>query len=109
MRKGAIAVGIAAVFTAPAFLMAGGSKALSPRQQPATPLHVRAHSTTPAAAVLYDQSGTIDTVAQTLHDSTAPTFDSEGADDFVVTDANGWTVTQLNAQVAFLNSGSPPE
>lgn len=107
MRKSAIAIGIAAVFTAPAFLMAGGSKALSPRQQPDAPLHVRAHSTTPAAAVLYDQSGTIATVAQTLHDSTAPTFDSEGADDFIVTDATGWTVTQLNAQVAFLNSGSP--
>jgi len=107
MRKSTIAISIAAVFTAPAFLIAGSARAPSPRQQPAEPLHAPARPATPAAAVLYDQSGPVDALAQVLHDSNSSAYDSEGVDDFVVTDAEGWTVTQVNAQVAFLASGAP--
>lgn len=112
MRKTSIAISIAAALTAQAFMSAGDAQAAPGRQA-----HSRgpqaAHFKTPRAihpagsTVLYDQSGTADVGAQVLHDSNSSSYDSEGADDFVVTDAAGWTVSQFNFQTS-INSSSPP-
>jgi hypothetical protein len=53
-----------------------------------------------AGAVLYDQSGTpaSGTQSQTF-ESSYDAYDSAAADDFAITDANGWTVSAFNFQV----------
>ena len=52
-------------------------------------------------AVLYDQSGTAVKGAPSQNfESTFDAYDAQGADDFVVTDAAGWTVSAFNFQVS---------
>jgi hypothetical protein len=66
---------------------------------------VRTHATNDA--VLYDQSGVADGIAPAQdYQSSLDAYDSEGADDFVVTDPAGWTVSAFNFQVSF--ASSPP-
>jgi hypothetical protein len=67
--------------------------------------HFKYPSRTSAAAssVLYDQAGAADGSApaqnyQSLYDP----YDSEAGDDFVVTDAAGWTISAFNFQVEFV-------
>ncbi len=66
-----------------------------------------AHARATVSTVLYDQSGVADGFVPTqTYQATYDAYDSEAADDFVVTDAEGWTVTAFNFQILFLG-GSP--
>ena len=57
--------------------------------------------------MLYDQSGIADGIVPAQnYQSTFDAYDSEGADDFVVTDPAGWTVSAFNFQVQFTSSAS---
>ena len=108
MRKSTLTISVAAALSAQAFLspddaMAAGK---TERQQASGPVP---NSSTqfpiqPRGAVLYDQSGTVSNGVAVQFSGSA--YDSEGADDFVVTDAAGWAVSGLNLQVSF--SGAPP-
>jgi hypothetical protein len=61
-----------------------------------------------ANTVLYDQSGTADGMAPAQnYPPPNDAYDSEAADDFVVTAPSGWTVTAFNFQVGF-NGAVPP-
>jgi hypothetical protein len=54
------------------------------------------------SSVLYDQSGVADAIVPAQdYQSTYDAFDSEAADDFVVTDPAGWTVSGVNFQVSY--------
>lgn len=65
-----------------------------------------AHAHPSGGSVLYDQSGIADGVAPAQdYQSTYDAYDSEGADDFVVSDPAGWTVSAFNFQVMF---SAPP-
>ena len=68
------------------------------------PMHLRSS----ADAVLYDQSGPPDAML-TSQDYQAgwDSYDSEGADDFVISDAAGWTISGLNFQAEFLGTSGP--
>ena len=58
--------------------------------------------------VLYDQTGVAENgaPAQNFQSAYDP-YDSVGADDFVVTDAEGWTVSGFNFQVELLRCRQP--
>jgi hypothetical protein len=114
IRHGALALAVTAALSAQAF---GDSKAASGRMRTSTrPSSTSAHFRFPAHAhattdsVLYDQSGVAENGAPAQDfQSTYDGYDSEGADDFVVTDAAGWTVSAFNFQVGyFTTSGSMP-
>ena len=111
MRKSSIAVGIAAALSAVATLhgaVAASSAAGAAALQPSVVSVQRAQAQRIAPArpagsmVLYSQSGDFDTSvpAQT---STAGD-ESFAADDFVVGDANGWTVSAFDFSVVYTNS-----
>lgn len=57
----------------------------------------------PEFALLYGQGGGTLFGAQVLRDAEQPSFDSEAADDFTVTNAQGWTVTNVLMLVNFNN------
>jgi hypothetical protein len=116
MRKSTIAIGIAAALSTQAFVSTtNADAAVKVKPQKASgPSHSQPHFKYPnrnapsGSTVLYDQSGTAENGApaqdfQSAYDA----YDSQGADDFVVTDAAGWTVSAFNFQVAFLQSGIP--
>jgi hypothetical protein len=114
IRHGALALAVTAALSVQAF---GDSNAASRKMRATshpsnTPAHFRfpsrPHATTDS--VLYDQSGFAeDGVPAQDFQSTSDGYDSEGADDFVVTDAAGWTVSAFNFQVGFFTtSGSVP-
>jgi hypothetical protein len=105
MRKSSIAISIAAVFAAPALLTAGDART-APRQTSSGQHQARAHFNTPTDVVLYDQSGSADNGAPTQY-SVSSSYDADGADDFVVTDANGWSVTQFNFQISVQDNTGP--
>lgn len=117
MRKTSIAISIAAALTAQAFLgstasSAAPAKGAKNRNLSSGPINSTAHfkypnSTRGASTVLYDQSGTAGNGAAAMHDSYSSSYDSEGADDFVV-GAEGWTVTGFNFQLSFSGSPSDP-
>jgi hypothetical protein len=113
MNKNALALALTAALATPALAkpVFGPEFAGSVPAGPGTP-HFRypAHSRAPSSAVLYDQSGVFAGVAPAQdYQSAYDEFDSEGADDFVVTDAAGWTVSAFNFQVAFLYPSSPAD
>ncbi len=74
---------------------------------PQTPAHFkRINGTT----VLYDQtnsSSTSGVVSQNFTDFTSGAFNATGADDFVVTDASGWTVSEVDANGVYFNGPGP--
>ncbi|MET0231243.1 MAG: hypothetical protein ABW186_09965 [Rhodanobacteraceae bacterium] len=114
IRYGALALAVTAALSAQAY---GDSKAASPKTQTGSrPASARPHFRFPAHShattdsVLYDQSGAAEdgAPAQDLQ-SSYDGYDAEGADDFVVTDAAGWTVSAFNFQVGFFTtSGTMP-
>jgi hypothetical protein len=111
IRHGALALAVTAALSAQAF---GDSKAASGRMRStSTPSTARGHFRFPAHAhaatdsVLYDQSGVAENGVP-AQDSNSDSYDAEGADDFVVTDAAGWTVSAFNFQIGFLPSSVPP-
>jgi hypothetical protein len=110
MRKSTLAIGVSAALAAQAFLSPNDAAAANrPRTAATHPSPVQAHFRQINGGVLYDQSGTVGPgyVSQNFGSSTGDAYDNAGADDFVVTDANGWDVTQINA-IAFPNTGGDP-
>ena len=108
MRKSTLAVSVAAAFSAQAFMATDNATAAdkSVRQKASGPIPNSSAQfpIQPRGSVLYDQSGTAANGAAIQFSNSA--YDSEGADDFVVTDASGWSVSGLNLQTSF--SAAPP-
>jgi hypothetical protein len=71
-----------------------------------------AHFKRPAGTtVLYDQtfSSGIGILSQHFTDSGFSVYDSFGADDFVVTDASGWAVSEVDVNAVYFNGGGPAD
>lgn len=112
MRKSTIAIGITAALSAQALLSSSDVAAAGKvdRQKASGPVpNSRAQFKYPnnvnpnGSTVLYDQSGTAVNGAAVQFSGSA--YDSDGADDFVVTDAAGWNVSGVNAQITFSDVG----
>jgi uncharacterized repeat protein (TIGR01451 family) len=113
IRQGALTLAVMAALSAQAHDKADRSPAF--RHEPVA-TGAKAHFRFPAHAhpstdsVLYDQSGVAEgAVPAQDFQSIFDAFDSEGADDFVVTDAAGWTLGAFNFQVLAQFSSSPPD
>ena len=114
MRKSTIAIGIAAALSTQAFVSTTSADAavrVKP-QKASGPSHSQPHFKYPnrnsptGSTVLYDQSGTAENGFPSQNfESSFDAYDAQGADDFVVTDAAGWTVSAVNAQVSY--TGDP--
>ena len=108
MRKSTLAISVAAAFSAQAFMATDNATAADKTTRQKTSGPVPNSSTQfpiqPRGTVLYDQSGTAANGAAIQFSGSV--YDSEGADDFVVTDASGWSVSGLNLQTSF--SAAPP-
>ncbi|MGH8173429.1 MAG: hypothetical protein ACREPX_09785 [Rhodanobacteraceae bacterium] len=66
------------------------------------------HSKPSGGAVLYDQSGLAEGMAPSQDfQSTFDAYDSQSADDFVVTDAEGWTLSAFNFTMSFVGAAPP--
>src|SRR3954469_18818002 len=105
IRHGALALAVTAALSAHASVNSNQKPAFSGAQalQQAKP-HFRfpTNAHIPDSSVLYDQSGIADGIAPAQDfQSTFDAYDSEGADDFVVSDPAGWTVSAFNFQVMF--------
>ena len=107
--KGKLSLLSAAVLVALAGTSADAAQHNKPTAStgPITPSRV--HYRAPAGStVLYDQAGSPSNGLLTQNfASTSTQYSSAGADDFVVTDASGWTVTSINLPGVYFNgSGS---
>src|SRR5579862_2557548 len=109
--KGKLSLLSAAVLLA---LAGSNTDAASPKpikigHAPAVPSHFkRINGTT----VLYDQtnsSSSSGVVSQNFTDFTSGNFNASGADDFVVTDATGWTVSEVDADAIYFNGPGPAD
>ena len=116
MRKSTIAIGIAAALSTQAFVTTTTADAAvkAKPQRASGPTNTQPHFKYPnrtaptGSTVLYDQSGTAENGAPAQDfSSTYDQYDSQGADDFVVTDAAGWNVSAFNFQVTFSSNGIP--
>ncbi|HKE49151.1 MAG TPA: hypothetical protein VKB52_13895, partial [Rhodanobacteraceae bacterium] len=106
MRKSTIAIGIAAALSTQAFVTPTSAdaavkhklqKASGPTNVTRPQFKYPAHTSPTGGSVLYDQTGTVVNGAPSQNfESTFDAYDSQGADDFVVTDAAGWTVSSFN-------------
>jgi hypothetical protein len=109
MRKSTIAIGIAAALSTQAFVTTTNADAAvkSKPQKASGPVHSQPHFLLPhhtrptGGSVLFDQSGSVVNGAPSQNfESSFDQYDAQGADDFVVTDAVGWTVSAFNFQVS---------
>ena len=109
MRKSTIAIGIAAALSTPAFVSpTNANAAVKVKPQKASgPVHSQPHFKYPnnvrpnGSTVLYDQTGTVVNGAPSQNfESAFDAYDAQGADDFVVTDAAGWTLSAFNFVVS---------
>lgn len=116
MRKSTIAIGIAAALSTQAFVTTTTADAAvkAKPQRASGPTNTQPHFKYPnriaptGSTVLYDQSGTAENGAPAQDfSSTYDQYDSQGADDFAVTDADGWNVSAFNFQVTFSAGGVP--
>jgi hypothetical protein len=109
MRKSTIAIGIAAALSTPAFVSPTNANAavkFKP-QRASGPVHSQPHFKYPnhsrptGSTVLYDQTGTdVNGAPSQNFESAFDQYDAQGADDFVVTDAAGWTLSAFNFVVS---------
>jgi len=108
MRKSTIAIGIAAALSTQAFVATTNADAavkIKP-QKASGPVHSQPHFVFPhhspnGGGVLYDQSGSpVNGAPSQNFESSFDQYDAQGADDFVVTDAAGWTLSGFNFQVS---------
>ena len=115
IRNGALALAVTAALSAQAFVDSTARAAAGAKlRKDARPSQGQPHFKYPnhahpaSGAILYDQSGVAENgVPAQDFQSTYDAYDSVGADDFVVTDAAGWTVSAFNFQVAFDQSSVP--
>jgi hypothetical protein len=115
MHKGALALGVTAALSTMAFVRSSDADA-TPGAKPrnvAGPSHGEPHFKYPlhsrptGGSILYDQGGPAVSGAPSQNfESSLDQYDAQGADDFVVTDAAGWTVSAFNFQIS--PSTSPP-
>ena len=118
MRKSTIAVGIATALSAQALMSTADAadtikgtrlKASGPVPNSRPQFKYPRHAAPLGSTVLYDQSGTADNgVPAQINQSSSASYDAEGADDFVVTDATGWNVSGFNFQVSFTGAPTGP-
>ena len=103
MRKSTIAISVAAALSAQAFLAPDQAVAAgkTERQKASGPVPNSGPQfpVNPRGSVLYSQTGTVVNGAAVQFSGSI--YDSEAADDFVVTDAGGWDVSGVNLQVTF--------
>ncbi len=113
MRKTTIAVSITAALAAQAALTADAAN--SNHRQAFTNKHSTAHFRQPlGSSVLYYHTMSsygAGIVSQNFTSSTSlsDTYNAAVADDFVVTDASGWTVNQVNAAGIYFNGSGPAD
>jgi hypothetical protein len=109
MRKSTIAIGIAAALATPAFVASTNANAAVKHklQRASGPIHTQHHFKYPnhsqptGSTVLYDQTGSVVNGAPSQNfESAFDQYDAQGADDFVVTDAAGWTLSAFNFVVS---------
>lgn len=115
IRYSALTLAITAALSTCIFVKAASANAGIKAQVPAGLSHGRPHFRYPSHAkpntgsVLYDQTGTAENGAPVQDfQSSLDVFDSEAADDFVVTDAAGWSVSAFNFQVIFIDDAGLP-
>lgn len=115
MRKSTIAISIAAALSAQAFMSSTDANAATKGHPvnasgpvPGNQAQFRyPHPGPHGSTVLYDQSGAAaNGVPAQQFQSAYDAYTSEGADDFVVTDAAGWNVSAFNFTVSF--TAAPP-
>jgi hypothetical protein len=115
MRKSTIAIGIAAALSTQAFVTTTNADAAvkvkpqksNPNVSHQLPRFVFPHHSPNGGGVLFDQSGSAVNGAPSQNFSSSyDSYDAQGADDFVVTDAAGWTLSGFNFQTSL--STSPP-
>ena len=108
MRKSTIAIGIAAALSTQAFVTTTNADAavkVKPQKSNSSTTHalprfVFPHHSPNGGGVLYDQSGSgVNGAPSQNFESSFDQYDAQGADDFVVTDAAGWTVSGFNFQI----------
>ncbi|MET0232988.1 MAG: hypothetical protein ABW186_18810, partial [Rhodanobacteraceae bacterium] len=108
MRKSTIAIGIAAALSTQAFVTTTNADAAvkvkpqksNPSTTHALPRFVFPHHSPNGGGVLYDQSGSgVNGAPSQNFESSFDQYDAQAADDFVVTDAAGWTVSGFNFQI----------
>ena len=113
MHKNALTLAVLAAVSANAF---GGSAADTAAKaiKNFEPPHAKAHfkypirSQSAGGAILYDQSGDVGLgILSQNYEPPNDDLDSEGADDFVVTDAAGWTISGFNFQMTFDSDPTP--
>ncbi|MGA9422453.1 MAG: hypothetical protein WBW61_08825, partial [Rhodanobacteraceae bacterium] len=113
MRKTTIAVSITAALAAQALMTADAANPNHTRPQAATNQKSTAHFRQPlGSSVLYDQTTSLygnGIISQNFTSTTADTYNAAVADDFVVTDASGWTVNQVNAAGVYFNGSGPAD
>jgi hypothetical protein len=110
MRKSTIAIGIAAALSTQAFVTTTNADAAvkSKPQKASGPVNTQPHFILPhhnraiEGSVLYDQAGggVVNGAPSQNFESSFDQYDAQGADDFVVTDAAGWTVSGFNFLVS---------
>ncbi|MGA9343392.1 MAG: hypothetical protein WBV61_13790, partial [Rhodanobacteraceae bacterium] len=114
MRKSTIAVSITAALAAQALMTAdAASTTHHARPQLSGPAKSTAHFRQPlGSSVLYDQTTSsygAGIISQNFTSTTADTYNAAVADDFVVTDAAGWTVNQVNFAGIYFNGSGPAD
>jgi len=115
MRKSTIAIGIAAALSTQAFVATTNADAavkVKPLKSNSNTSHTLPHYVFPhhspnGGGVLFDQSGSpVNGAPSQNFESSFDQYDAQAADDFVVTDAAGWTVSGFNFTTSL--STSPP-
>ncbi|MGA9829470.1 MAG: hypothetical protein WBQ57_14205 [Rhodanobacteraceae bacterium] len=114
MRKSTIAVSITAALAAQALMTADAANTTRhARPEVSGPAKSAGHFRQPLGSmVLYDQTTSSygsGIISQNFTSTTADTYNAAVADDFVVTDASGWTVNQVNAAGVYFNGSGPAD
>jgi hypothetical protein len=116
ISRSAVALAVTAALSSQAFVGSSDAEAASKlsSRNPVDPARAQAHFKYPvhsraaASSVLYDQSGTAANGFPSQNfESSYDAYDAAGADDFVVSDAAGWSIGAFNFQIATSLGGDP--
>ena len=112
--KGKLSLLSAAVIMALAGTSADAAQKATPTKSSGVLKQNRTHFNRPRGgdSTLYDQSlsgSAIGFISQNFTDFSSGAYNAQGADDFVVTDAAGWTVDQINVGGVYFNGSGPAD